>query len=216
MTENETDSGVEVVLDNRKIILAFIVLIAICGGFFVLGFVEGKRQGHQAVMQRVAEIETIESSAVTQAQPPETETVQDSVSSKDDTEEQPLNWYKNVSRPEEEPEIAARATSGGSNKADAKAAAEAKTPSTPKTEERALRTGSISYSVQVGAFVKQEEAETRARELRSKGFENRIEPPVPPSQFYFVKVGRFDTRAEAVATQIRLKENGFSCFIKTN
>lgn len=215
MTENETDSGVEVVLDNRKIILAFVVLIAICGGFFVLGFVEGKRQGYQAAMQAAAEVGIVEKSAVAQAQLPETETIQDSESSKSDAEEQPLNWYKNVNRQEDEPEIAARATSGSSSKTDAKAAPAAKSPSKPKTEERALA-GSASYSVQVGAFVKQEEAEIRARELRSKGFEYRIEPPVPPNQFYFVKVGRFGTRAEAVAMQIRLKESGFSCFIKSN
>jgi len=224
MTEHETESGVEVVLDNRKIILAFVVLIAICGGFFVLGFIEGKRQGYQSGMQTSAEVGTTGDAAVAQAPLSDAETVQDSASPKNETEDQPLNWYKNVNRQEEEPEIASRETTGSSNKpkaaaaksAAAKAASEPKSSSKPKTETSSLRTGSISYSVQVGAFVKQEEAEIRARELRSKGYDYRIEPPAPPNQFYFVKVGTFGTRAEAVAMQLRLKESGFSCFIKTN
>jgi len=31
-----------------------------------------------------------------------------------------------------------------------------------------------------------------------------------------LKVGRFDSRASAVATQLKLKRDGFSSFIKTN
>lgn len=216
MTERETESGIEVVLDNRKIILAFVIFIAICGGFFVLGFMEGKRQGHQAGMQAAAEVGTMESPAAVQAQLPETETVQAPEVPESDAEDQPLNWYKSVNRKEGEPEIAPRATTSGSNKPNAKAAAAANTPGKPKAQTSPARAGSMSYTVQVGAFVKREEAEVRAKELRSKGFEYRIEPPAPPSEFYFVKVGAFETRAEAVAMQIRLKESGFACFIKTN
>ena len=215
MTEHE-ESGIEVVLDNRKIILAFVVFIAICGGFFVLGFVEGKRQGIQAGMQTAAEVGTIEDSAAKQAQLSEPETVQDSESAKADTEDQQLSWYKNVNRQEEEPEIASRETTSSSKKTSAKAAPAPKSSNKPKTEASSISAGSLSYSVQVGAFVKLEEAEIRGRDLRSKGYDYRIEPPVPPSQFYLVKVGKFDTRADAVAMQLRLKESGFSCFIKTN
>lgn len=216
MTEHGADSGIEVVLDNRKIILAFVVLIAICGGFFVLGFIEGKRQGYQAGMQTAAEVGPIESAAVAQEKSSEVEMVQDSEPPKDDAEDQPLNWYKSVNRPEAKPEIDAQPTAGSAKKAAANPEPAAKTPSKPKTETSPLRTGSLTYTVQVGAFVKKEEAEIRTRELRSKGYDYRIEPPVPPNRFYLVKVGSFDTRAEAVAMQLRLKESGFSCFIKTN
>ncbi len=216
MSENGVDSGVEVILDSRKIILAFVVFIAICGGFFVLGFVEGKRQGYQAGIQTAAEVGTIEDSSAVPTQLAQAETVQDSDSAKSETEDQPLNWYKNVNRQDEEPEPASQIATSPAKKLEAKAAPPPKSASKPKAEASPLRPGSVSYSVQVGAFVKQEEAEIKGRELRSKGFNYRIESPVPPSQFYFVKVGKFDTRAEAVAMQIRLKESGFSCFIKTN
>jgi cell division protein FtsN len=216
MNEHEAHSGeINVELDNRKIILAFVVLIAICGGFFVLGFMEGKRQGYQAGMQTATEIGTTKSSAATRAQLSEPKTVHESEPSKSDTEDQPLNWYQNVNRREEEPKIAPRATKESSPVASAKAKSAAKSPSKPKTAS-SLVAESISYTVQVGAFVKKEEAAIRGKELQAKGFDYRIEPPVPPDKFYYVKVGNFDTRAEAVATQLRLKESGFSCFIKSN
>jgi cell division protein FtsN len=196
--------------------LAFVVLIAVCGGFFVLGFIEGKRQGHQAGMQAAAEVGPIERPAAAPAQLAQAETARDSEPAKSETEDQPLNWYKNVNRQEEEPEPAARIAANTAKQPEAKAAPPPEPSSKPKTEASALSSGPTSYSVQVGAFVKREEAEIRGRELRSKGFEYRIESPVPPSQFYFVKVGKFDTRADAVSMQIRLKESGFSCFIKTN
>jgi hypothetical protein len=54
MTDREPEAGHELVLDNRKLIIAFAVLIAICGAFFVLGFMEGRRQGFQDGMQTEA------------------------------------------------------------------------------------------------------------------------------------------------------------------
>ena len=216
MSEHDEERGIEVSLDNRKIILAFVVFIAICGGFFVLGYVEGKRQGAQAKMQMTDETGTLEATAAVPEQIAQAEAVQDSESVENETEDQPLNWYKNVNRSEEESEPVSQIAASPAKKPDAVAAPPSKSPSKPKAETSSLRPGSVSYTVQVGAFVKKEEAEVRGRELQSKGFEHRIEPPVPPSQFYFVKVGRFDTRADAVAMQIRLKESGFSCFIKTN
>ena len=219
MTEQATDSGIEVVLDNRKLIVAFVVLIAICGGFFVLGFVEGKRQGYQSGMLTAVETSTpantdtsstpVSQTADSASEPKVAENV---------TESQPLNWYQNVNRREEEPEIASRKAPSSPAKTVAapESKAKAKSESKPKADSNALRTGSVNYCVQVGAFIKQKEAETRVQELRSKGFECRIEPPVPPKEFYLIKVGRFDTRAEAVAMQLRLKNSGFSCFVKTN
>ena len=49
MIENETESGFELVLDNRRLIGAFVVFIVICGCFFVLGYATGKRQGADRV-----------------------------------------------------------------------------------------------------------------------------------------------------------------------
>ena len=48
------DAGTELILDNRKLILAFGALAVVCGAFFVLGFIEGKRQGIQLGMNMSA------------------------------------------------------------------------------------------------------------------------------------------------------------------
>lgn len=216
MTEHDADSGLEVVLDNRKIILAFVVFIVICGGFFVLGFVEGKRQGYQAEAQMAAETATVGEAAATQAQLPGAGTVQDSKPPKDDSEDQPLNWYKSVNRRDEETETAPRAATGSSKQAAAETGRAIQSSNQPKAERPSLAAGPINYAVQVGAFIKQEEAEIRGRELRSKGYDYRIESPTPPDRYYLVKVGNYNTRAEAVAMQLRLKKSGFSCFVKTD
>src|SRR3989442_12668193 len=40
-------------LDNRKLIIAFVLLMCICAGFYVFGFVEGKRQAQKVGEQKV-------------------------------------------------------------------------------------------------------------------------------------------------------------------
>ena len=40
-------------LDNRKLIIAFVLLMCICAGFYVFGFVEGKRQAQRLGEQKV-------------------------------------------------------------------------------------------------------------------------------------------------------------------
>ena len=44
MATDPSDAGLDLVLDNRKLILVFAFLMLLCGGFFVFGFIEGKRQ----------------------------------------------------------------------------------------------------------------------------------------------------------------------------
>ena len=209
MMQNSSESGYELVLDNRRLIIAFIVLILFCGCFFVLGFVEGKRQGFQVGSLTAAE------SAVkpVPVEPPESEnpaTAADSETSavQEDAEKQQLNWYKNVSGQEQKNEItpppAKPAPAATPKKETAKPAISTK-PAAP-----------VSYTVQVGAFRQRQQAEVKAKLLRSKGFDCGIEVPQSSEALYLLKVGRFKSRADAVAMQLRLKKSGFSSFIKTN
>ena len=55
MDDQSAEPGFEFVLDNRKLIVVFLLLISFCGGFFVLGFMEGKRQGMQEASLAAAE-----------------------------------------------------------------------------------------------------------------------------------------------------------------
>ena len=47
MDQPGAESGTEFVLDSRKLIIVFFLLIGCCGVFFILGFREGKRQAIQ-------------------------------------------------------------------------------------------------------------------------------------------------------------------------
>jgi cell division protein FtsN len=213
MENREAESGLELVLDNRKLIIAFSLLIAICGCFFVVGFIEGKRQGVQEGSQTANEPLATK---VPDAVPPQIDAPappkEEPKSPPQDAANQPLDWYKNINRRGEEPaSLPSTAASNSASKSPAPASATVSTekPKSPLSAEPA-------YSVQVGAFRQREDLETWAQKLREKGFDCRIEPPAEPGQYYLLKVGNFRTRAEASAMQLRLKKEGFASFIKTN
>jgi cell division protein FtsN len=227
MVDNSSDSGYELVLDNRRLIIAFVALVLFCGCFFVLGFVEGKRQGYQA-----GSLTAAESAAKPAAGEPKESGSQAAVADsgtsavKEDAEKQPLNWYKNVSGREQKNEITPPPSQPAPalTKEAAKSAAiaePAEPPPTPRKETAkpaavSAPVAASGYTLQVGAFRQRQQAEVKAKLLRAKGFDCRIEVPQSSEDFYFLKVGRFKSRAQAVATQLRLKKNGFGSFIKTN
>jgi cell division protein FtsN len=229
MVDHPADSGYELVLDNRKLIIAFLVLVVTWLCFFVVGFMEGKRQGYQAGAQTVAETAvrpgTEEPSAPADVKSASTDS--EAKAKKEGSEEKPLNWYKDVSGRGEKAEIAApktdtspaRKTAASKSAVETASKAPASKPAVepaPKAPASHPPSTSATYSVQVGAFRQRQQAEVKAQLLQSKGFEGRIEPPDSPEGLYLLKVGRFKSRAEAIAVQLRLKKNGFSSFIKSN
>lgn len=215
--ENRTaDSGVQFVLDNRKLLILFAVLIGICGGFFVLGYVEGKRQGTQLAAQNASPIDT--ASMVAES----TQNAQPSNAGVNESAKKDLNWYQNIGGVEkkdsETPEPAieplAKTTPPQVKTPEKTAVAESKAKK-PAASATKVAT-SVSYSVQVGAFRQRKEAERKAGMLKEKGYESTISTPSEPDQFYLLKVGKYDSRADAVAMLLRLKEDGFAGFVKTN
>lgn len=212
---NEAESGLELVLDNRKLILVFGVLIAICGCAFVLGFIEGKRQGFQEESQMAGESATKatpETNLAQDAKP--TQENEEAAPTKADPADQTLDWYQNINRrggalePVSPAAVTPKETVAASSTPDSVPAA------TPKPETAAEPP--VTYSIQVGAFKQKHQLDVRAQMLREKGFDVWTVAPQVPGDFYFLRVGKFRSRAEAVATQSRLKKNGISSFIKTN
>lgn len=225
MNRNSQDSELELVLDHRKLILAFLLLICVCGGFFVIGFIEGKRQGFQEGSQ--VSLETAPPQTNQNANPAANlagvadpaEEVKTALPSREQ-----LDWYKSVNNrgggetelsiPPAEPKAAPAKIVLGPNAADTRASA-AKTPRVV-TPPRPSAGPVSSYSVQVGAFRQRREAETKADMLKAKGYDCFIEPPKQPEQLYLLKVGRFESRVEAASMQLRLRKDGFTTFIKAN
>jgi cell division protein FtsN len=242
MVEREVESGRELVLDNRKLLVIFLVFFAICGVFFVWGFREGKRQGIQQGEQIAAETARKVSSADTQA--PATKPLADAsaIPPKENAGEQQLNWMENVKRKEGAPEIAHQTTAGGTVGAVKDSVLTTKTEKAPIKEQKVepvaeptkkpiaetiaapkpqktadvLPSSSIIYSVQVGAFRVKKEVESKAKALRAQKYDCRIEEPQSPEGLYLLKVGNYKTRAEATVMMNRLKKSGIKSIIKTN
>lgn len=218
MNNRTAESGLEFVLDNRKLIIAFALLIAICGCFFIVGFIEGKRQGRQEGSRAAAE--TLPKASPTGGQERETKPADADKSTRplnESSAEEQLGWYKSVNRQEGSAPITPQRTESDlSKKATVSTPLPAEPAVKPKPQVTIAHSTPNSYSVQVGAFRQRKEAEIKAQMLQSKGYDCRIEPPNPPGQLFLLKVGKFKTRAEAVAMQLRLKKSGFTSFIKAN
>jgi cell division protein FtsN len=207
MADRAAESGLELVLDNKKLIIAFLMLITICVWFYVLGFRAGKRQVNPEGVQ--VSTPPVQNSNPESAPPQANSAAAESAAgapaaAKANPDEQPLDWYKNVNRKEEE------------SPAEPPPVKKKETSSAEKTKAPVSAATSISYSVQVGAFRQKHEAEIQAKALKAKGFDSRIEPPHPPEQLYLLKVGRLNSHVDAIALKLKLKNNGFNCIIKTN
>lgn len=215
MMDQHSDSGYELVLDNRRLVIAFAVLIVFFGGFFVIGFMEGKRQGFQAGSQMAAETgaNTIPDELLVKE--PQAAGTDSARTADEQPEEKSLEWYKNVS--ERESAKRSETTGAPARKEIVKTETAKPTAATiVKSSAPAVSSTPGTYSVQVGAFRQKQQADAKAGQLRAKGFDSRVEPPTSDDGLYLLKVGRFKSRAEAVAMQLRLKKSGFSSFIKTN
>jgi len=198
MDHHAADAGAQFVLDNRKLIVGFALLIVLCGTFFVIGFMEGKRQGVQRAREQIQRSPTSEAAtADLTAAAPEKQVKADAKPSTDKSVREQLDWYKSVNKREE---AVTNAPPAQHKKPAARHAAPAKT----------------TYTVQVGAFKLRREAETKAAALQVAGYEYSIEPGGAGEPLFMLKVGRFESRAEAVAMQLKLKKDGFSTFIKAN
>jgi cell division septation protein DedD len=215
MAQPSAESGNEFILDNRKLIIGFMLLIVICGAFFVVGFMEGKRQAVQARSERPSSGPAgTPSEAVARAVA--TAPAKNGPAEDRSVREQ-LDWYKTVQggdsakRAVAEPPKNAEAEPTQAEKVTRPAAGTQKPAAVPKASS-----GAATYTVQVGAFRQRHEAESKADALKTRGYTFVIESPAIPDGLFLVKVGNFSSRADAVAMERRLRKDGFSCFIKTN
>jgi cell division protein FtsN len=224
MNPNSSDSSSELVLDNRRLIIIFFLLIATCGAFFLIGFMEGKRQGQRARADQSLAAQP--DMAAKGGAKPEARGTPPQVGAKpvdNAAINSQLDWYGTVNQPSAprgrpEKDRAAEDKGTAAKAATEKTASRSLSPPAPRTEEKAppSQAGALKYSVQVGAFRQAEQAEARASALKAKGYPCSVLPPAGTNELYLVRVGEFDSRADAVAMQLRLKKDGLSSFIKTS
>jgi cell division protein FtsN len=235
--DREAVTGHELVLDNRKLILTFAVLIILLGFCYGIGYREGKHQGYEEGRQVAAEsaIKTNTGSLTAKTNTPLDETATAALS-KEETSDPQLNWYKNATKSKGEPEavtplsepsilnpkeeqpvetaeskVVPKKSPSQTVKKIAKDVAEKIIP-----QAKAASSDKMTYVVQVGAFRARREVEIKAKALRAAGYDCRIELPNTPEELYLLKVGKFSSRADATAMQLKLKKSGFNSFIKIN
>jgi cell division protein FtsN len=227
MKNDNSDSGVEFVVDARKLILGFVVFAGICTCFFVLGFELGKRQaGFKEAAYSAPESKP---KSIPESRP---ESADNSSEPENMTQEPPMDWYKNINRKEGDPDIPPAETVKEPEKPKEAPAAAPATIEKPVAKPPAAKApaakipaakppaakpeaSEIFYTVQVGAFSQKSQLDVVAKQLKEKGFECRSEQPSPSDKLYLLKVGKFKSRSEAIAMQLRLKKSGFPSFIKT-
>ena len=218
-----SDTSVEFVLDNRKLILVFAVLMALCTVFFVLGFVEGKRQGAKLEADKTTRAR-LNTPAVSE---PEANAASGNSAAKPMAERPvrvQLDWYKNVNQKSQPATMLPAPDSTGTTASEVKDrtspekekfSSSSKAPS-PKSPPRPTISSHTTYSLQIGAFRQRQEATTAASALKAKGYACIVSPPTPGESYYRLKVGQFNSRADAIAMQLKLKKDGFATLIKTN
>jgi cell division protein FtsN len=220
MEQRDAESGAEFVLDNKKLIIGFVLLMVICGTFYTIGFMEGKRQAVQPQAERaspgpVPSVPKVPAGSDSKANASAAKTA----SPEDRSVREQLDWYKNVqssagemrkpgdlAKSAETAPAQVKPTSTVQPQGGNATAAPAQVPlaSPPK----------VTYSVQVGAFRQRREAEIKAAALKAKGYACEVDLPQSGDQIYLVLVGKYGSRADAVAMQRKLQKDGFSCFIR--
>jgi cell division protein FtsN len=222
MEQPGVESGTELVLDNRKLIVGFVLLVALCGACFVIGFMEGKRQAIQAKLESMppSAPSAAPGEGLASGASKATGKTTEDVPAKDRSIREQLDWYKNVQRGDTGAAKSAAKTEGATTPPVAQ-----KNPpppvkpksSKPPAPAVAVPAAKVSYSVQVGAFKQLKEAETTVAALKARGFEAVIDPPKPEKQqLYRVKVGKFESKADATAMMNKLTKAGISCYVKMN
>ncbi len=224
MDPRSTENVTEFVLDNRKLIVAFLMLAIVCGAFFVIGYMEGKRQavpGMEGAATPGGPMASDDSTAGDPAVSPAAKSAAAAAENRDAPVK--TDWYDKVqgtkSASSEVPATPKKGQSAEALRAETPPQAPVKAVKPPATKPQPAKQASATpaqtvESVQVGAFRQAREADAKAEELKKKGFTPIIEPPGAGGQYYLVKVGRFTSHAEAVAMQSSLRQAGFDCFIK--
>ena len=232
----------EITLGAGKLLGLFLLLAAICGVFFSIGYSLGKSSGReQAMNDQPSQVSAAEPSsanasssenkpsaaiaAKTEAQP----TSSDEANS--DNKSSNLTFYKAVQQndntqqtPEKTP--APAATVPGPKVVEAAAPAKTAPPVTAAAAAPARAvpdvishtspvTGPGTIVVQIAAVSREDDAVALAGALRKKNYNVFVvNNPVNNDKFYHVQVGPFGTMAEAEAMKAKLVGEGYNPIIK--
>ena len=236
--QKQVDNEPDFELDNRKLVLIFLAFLAICGCFFIFGYILGlgrdsapdpvthtdaaipgssrikdnsNVEAYDRINEIVSEPVSPPSTVIEQTKPQAGTTVSGS------EPVAPLETANVVLNPKtpvvSDPPISSDKPKTQPKETTSKPAGATVGKTTTSTKQSA--SAKTTYSVQVAAFRVRSQAEAAVTELAAKGFDSRIEPPTS-DDYYRIKVGNFATRAEANDMTNRLQKSGFKTLITEN
>lgn len=229
----------EITLGAGKLLGLFLLLAAICGVFFSIGYSLGKSSGReQALNDQPSQVNAAEPSPATaassenkpsaavavkpQSQPASEETAPANQPSN-------LTFYKAVQQNDsaapsgEKAQSAAASSSTGPKVVEASAPAKTAPATTAAAAHAAPDvishtspvTGPGTIVVQIAAVSREDDAVSLAGALRKKNYNVFVvNNPVNNDKFYHVQVGPFATMAEAEAMKAKLVGEGYNPIIK--
>lgn len=181
----------EITLGTGKLLGIFFALTILCAIFFTLGYLLGKSTaagGHTEV------IGTVPSGSISSAGKPSA-----------------VNKVPDVSAPSPSPEANAQQPSAPSATSNTVAAAAQPSPAAVPADIKSNVNG--TYTVQVAAVSKQEDADILATALRKKQYPVFIASATADALFH-VLVGPFTTQQDAETMRNRLSADGYNAIVK--
>ena len=199
----------ELQVSSSHLVVIFIGILIVCGISFLLGVNVGKKK---AQLQGQTSLPAPKVMAKVQDQKP----TPDQTGSSLKPEAAPLKTSNPASQAAEPIDKKKESVPGPSSKTveSPKPAGPKPTTSTPMTAPKKtappLTAAKGTFSIQVGAFEKREDALLTAKKYDGQGYICRVLDPFPTDRikYYRVRIGAFKTRPEAEAAKIKFLTAG--------
>jgi DedD protein len=219
------DGQLELVLENRQVLIAFFVIVALCGVFFSLGYIVGRNTFSSVVRVTQAAAGTAEgvtkpspmsplpSAAPNPENPPSTEPGGEPAAPATD-----LNFYQSVEEKTPDAKLVPPETRNASPAPSRPPAAEKQTPLAsappPATPPAALPDAfPPGILVQVSALTRREDAGALVGLIKEKKLPVRVVSGTGDSLFHVV-VGPYKNLKDAEHAKAELEKDGFRPIIR--
>jgi cell division septation protein DedD len=205
----------EITLGTGKLLGIFFGLVIICAGFFTMGYLLGRGSAPASASTTV--VSTVPTSSGNTANKPsaggnksaEAQNCPAGSTNCTPTGSGPdASFYNTVTSKTPD-------TSGPATNQTSPPDSPSKTPDTAITSPAPeLKSGPGSYTVQVAAVTRQEDADILVNALRKKQYPVFVVANLPGDSLYHIQVGPFSDSKEAEAMRTRLAGDGYNAIVK--
>ena len=205
----------EITLGTGKLLGIFFGLVIICAGFFTMGYLLGR--GSAPLGASTTVVSTVPTSGGNPANKPsaggnrsaEAQNCPAGSTNCTPTGSGPdANFYNTVTSKTPD-------TSGPAANQTSTPDSSTKTPDASTTSPAPeLKSGTASYTVQVAAVTRQEDADILVNALRKKQYPVFVVANLPGDSLYHIQVGPFSDPKEAEAMRTRLAGDGYNAIVK--